>query len=746
MDDYERSNAREWDPDYKDPETRHAAQDGWQVVGGEKKREAVQPKSVVKQPQQIGNPRQQAARPQQKYASKPARPSKSLPPKSGHGQPARQQSRGGPLGKWQTSGALKSHQVKRGPPRLLQDSDNEGKVAWRSHHPPRDDVRIPKDLALNVEQYNYHHEQIAEQHGVFMSSHARPDLRHMTFDLYGDPKAVESTKQAILSWVGHVSGDRKFDRGPKFAKIQSLTEPLQAIAEKKWKREVTRQTFRQHPPPTMAFQAIGAFHWPIQEYRPEEILGGAYEALDPVRMSNKCYIVYEKERNMFLIMGKASNVQEGLRRLRKTCFQIAARHVTPERKYLLRWAKGANIPTTVYFEEYHRPAVVSTGDAVAEKPGKSPMGNGQHHNEKRIEGAEMQTNLNKVRLLSMLFKAIRKLHYYRGSLQMRIRLGTFLASRYKEPPADGLYDLKEFEGMIALSQFEAVVTQEIGHKPTEEALLSELQARKDLVTPVGATTESLADEQPVYTAVYTFADETGDLRLSVSWRTEEGSTSFDRISKKWTRLERDVGTPTPIFDVSLADLNSGAAWQFDILASQAVDESRLPPLLKKFASSVEILPAEAKHRSPERVFVRHTPHASLRSVQQSISYRCTIKQSDFTLELNHFKNRVRPSRSPSGGTPADHEARWSLSVYRAEWDTMLARNESLPIGEIADWEDDVRTWFPFDLGMGIDTPDEDEGGWTQFLEKLERVETLVQAVRGAVEDSDPDLMGGMATS
>ena len=60
----------------------------------------------------------------------------------------------------------------------------------------------------------------------------------------------------------------------------------------------------------------------------------------------------------------------------------------------------------------------------------------------------------------MLSKSIGKLHYYRGNLEMRVRLGTFLASRYKTPPPDGLYELKDFESMIADPTFIGLVTQE----------------------------------------------------------------------------------------------------------------------------------------------------------------------------------------------------------------------------------------------------------------------------------------------
>ena len=296
-------------------------------------------------------------------------------------------------------------------------------------------------------------------------------------------------------------------------------------------------------------------------------------------------------------------------------------------------------------------------------------------------------------------------------------------------------------------------TCRVGHKPTEEALLLALQAAKDLITPSDATIADLSDVKPVYSAIFTFADEAGDLRLTVEWHEAHdafnNSANLEEISKKWTRLERDNGTPTSLLDVSLTDLNSGTAWQFDILASQAADEAKLPQQLITFARNLRIDPALAKKQSADRIFVRYNPFATLRSIQQRISYRYTIANSDFKLELSRLQDRNYPSRSTSSpsGMPTVYEPRWSLSVYRTEWDTMFTQNERLPIGESTTWKDDVVTWFPYDVGPGASSVGEDEGqGWEQMVDKLGRIEALVAVARADAEEMgvEEDLLGGMA--
>lgn len=456
MEDYDITNAREWDVDYKEPPKQQAAQSEWQVVTNSKRREPFQhrtvppPQQLARQPPQSFGQHQRSASQQQRPANNPQQ----------QPDPQRQQQRqqnNGPPRPWQTSGApLKPEQGKRPPPKLSLNSDNDAEAAWRARAQPIDRVRIPEDLVLQ----DRYHEQIAKQYGTFVfSPHPRGTEGSKTFGIWGEAKAVALTKEAIATWVEEAVGRKKSDRSAKFAHIKSLTPKLRERAERRWDREVMRQRFRQHPPPDMAFQAIGSFHWPTSEYKPEEILGASHEALDPVRVDCACYVVFYKDRNVFRVMGKAADVQAGLQRLRRTCFQIAARQVSPVRKYLIRWTIGASMPIYMYLKDYDWPAALSPESATLEKPGHSPICGGTDPDDDRSRFFGVQTGLSTERLRTLMFTTLRKLHYYRGSIQMRIRIGTFLVSQYRAPK-DGYYELEEYEKMIQQSQFEGLVTQE----------------------------------------------------------------------------------------------------------------------------------------------------------------------------------------------------------------------------------------------------------------------------------------------
>ncbi|KAK4547295.1 hypothetical protein LTR36_000950 [Oleoguttula mirabilis] len=459
MDDYERTNAREWDASYQQAAGEQAAQQGWHVVTNSKKRELPPQK-----------PAEQVPRPNEPQPQQPMKLQRPQPPQ----QPVQQHQRSVSLQQrqqqvrhpraaaiprqWQTSGPQRPERTKREPLKLVHNSDNDAEAAWRARAKPTDEVRIPEDLVL---QKNAYHEEAARQYGAFIFSlHARGSAGSKTFGIWGEAKAVALTKRAIANWIEASKGNRNTDSRLKFPRIVSLTPKLREREEKRWIREVTRQRYRQHPPPDMAFQAIASFHWPTQEHKPEEMLGASHEALDPVRMDCACYVVFSKERSIFRVMGKAVDVQAGLQRLRATCFQIASRQLNPVRTYLLRWRQGAQIPLYLYLKEHSRPAILAPEDPVADKPsGRSPAGEGTHPDEARSRYAGIQTVLNFERLRSLIFKTLRKMHYYRGSVQMRIRLGTFLVTQYREPQG-GSYELEEWESMIVQSQFEGKVTHE----------------------------------------------------------------------------------------------------------------------------------------------------------------------------------------------------------------------------------------------------------------------------------------------
>jgi hypothetical protein len=256
-------------------------------------------------------------------------------------------------------------------------------------------------------------------------------------------------------------------------------------------------------------------------------------------------------------------------------------------------------------------------------------------------------------------------------------------------------------------------------------------------------TFDLAEIKPMYTAVFTFVDpsnsEAGEIRLTVIWEELQDSLlktpTYDQTSKKWTRLERDAETPSSILNISLSDLTTGMAWQFDVHAAQTIDEARLPRGLSEFGDSVtpdaKIARKAADPSNADMSFVTYRPsNAHLKHVEQRLTYRYGLIGSDFTLELTRFQHSSFPDRKFPILSKAElilYEARWGLSLHRIEWDTMFTKNERLPVGEKADWSRKEDVWFPSDTQKGFE----------QMMETLDHVASLV------VEGEEEDLLGGM---
>ena len=240
--------------------------------------------------------------------------------------------------------------------------------------------------------------------------------------------------------------------------------------------------------------------------------------------------------------------------------------------------------------------------------------------------------------------------------------------------------------------------------------------------------DDLKDVQPTFAAFFQFEDRTGDLCLLKSWHLDEdaqgNATQLVEEKDRWSRLDRDTGKANHLVDMALTDLHTGNAWQFDVTATRAVDEDKIDEVYTNFAKRVKIEPGLALEFANEN-FVRWAQVIPLKTMRQEVHYRYNIRKTDYVLDLVHFQNNEFPAGQTSVKhlTPKTFESCWGLSVSRADWGTMFSKNERLPIGTHADWQDDMETWFP---QFGYNTADGTDG-FLQLVDKLEQIEKLFQA-------------------
>jgi hypothetical protein len=411
--------------------------------------------------------------------SKPvtATPASHKPPTSSHAQPTHS----GPVKKWPAQqaratarerrprplndspwmvaeGVITREQERDDVPLLIEFADNAAEAAWRNRERPVETIIVPEELAWSDQQ----HEQIAQKHGTFVTAEGGGTGHgNIRFGIWGEASAVKQARQAIRDWIKRETPSKHTLGTNTFSKQRSLLPQQRQSAEKKWIQEVKRQRFRQSPGIGTPFGAIGSFHWPMKDYQPNEVLGNSYEALDVIRMGCSCYIIMSADKSVFNILGHTADVKNALVRLRKAYFQIAARQIASVRKYILDFGNAEDeIRSHVALEPYERIKRIDPLAATAQDhPGKSPKIQGEVVS-RSAEQQMSETSTRDVKIAGKtIMRMISKLHYYRGHLRLRIRLGTFLATHYRISPHEN-YPIDDFNEMIKQSQFAGEVTPE----------------------------------------------------------------------------------------------------------------------------------------------------------------------------------------------------------------------------------------------------------------------------------------------
>ncbi len=90
--------------------------------------------------------------------------------------------------------------------------------------------------------------------------------------------------------------------------------------------------------------------------------------------------------------------------------------------------------------------------------------------EKLRSSAWTKQSANKYRLLKTLLDTLRKLRFYRGTLQMRAHLGTFVLTSYRNVK-DNTYEFGEFVDMMKQHQVRGHVTEEYADSVVVEILV-----------------------------------------------------------------------------------------------------------------------------------------------------------------------------------------------------------------------------------------------------------------------------------
>ncbi|KAJ9668629.1 hypothetical protein H2201_001271 [Coniosporium apollinis] len=660
-------------------------------------------------------------------------------------------------------------------PRPIAEPDNAGMAAYRARQKPA--VRYP--LPRNVNPYSTIKTNVAElrQESVYtnLAEIATATGTHIEkamnvnrekgknetgvyLDIRGTAEQAKIAIQEIEKWITAAYPGRS---KPEWSKTAAVTDATKLKIRKQIRLEARRESFRQAPPESLESVSTARFPWPEDKvsFRPEQVLGSNLEALDPIRMDCQCYITLEKGSKFLQVLGEnEEQVHSALQRLKVTCDQVLARNFEPAKIVFLMPLKdmACEIQLLPYggpkvAGRYLNPEPIGRFPVIRRRDTESKRGKASRGSKSNSEASVLSSSSGSApsledpqqdriiiigRLEEEVAWALQELRHFRGNLQLRVKLGTPVLTKYPKPKNKNdqyIYSVSEFAEIIENPEVESFVTQEIGHPGVGRHVLQRLvQNGHHLLCPEDPMASELKDVKPVFSGVFMIRspDGSGDLRLQVDFKEEAGS--YGTTPMRWCKAERGKKEPTLLLDASTVDLERGTAWHFGLTTTQGVEKTQLPKHYADFAFadwSVK-LDAELAQKFGENhqyiTFGRKGVPSTvpIQTVEQKTAWRFCIKGSAYICEVAKVSTVILGVRTQLNPPETQIcEPRWSVSVWHSDWDVELQAHSKLKIGEEVPWTDAMPKFFPSN-GYG-EGDSEDGTGFQKLMGKLKRLEELV---------------------
>lgn len=237
-----------------------------------------------------------------------------------------------------------------------------------------------------------------------------------------------------------------------FPRIPSLTPDEKEIMEGELSKEENKQQWRRDPPLDITSRIVATFLWPEENDKPDVYLGRNYEALDPIRMDDSCWITYDRANSSFKVMGDDSTeIKSAVRRLRAIVYQIAARAIDTMDLSLVR--PGVELYSQVQFISYESDSIQRSG--AAKFIAKIDPGSLVDSNSHDAASVDNINEANSRKLQKLIMKTLVGLRYYPGNIKMVARYGTFITRRHID-----VKTLEDWQAMLKQPECESEVTVE----------------------------------------------------------------------------------------------------------------------------------------------------------------------------------------------------------------------------------------------------------------------------------------------
>ena len=327
--------------------------------------------------------------------------------------------------------------VTKPPPRFTfsTNTDNAAKAAYRAGKTHNGIFPLVKNWHRMEPDRTELYNMLAEM-GVRLGSFVLPPQRVTDCQLllWGDEIQIKNTAKELRKWVEHSEAMLRAIPKPDklFAKVTDATEIANAKLDKKMQRDADRQRFQKAPQPGKIFECTGYFLWPVDEIRPEDLIGPSCEAFDPIRMLHRVHIVFDNYLSVFKIMSdNPVSVKDAIARIEGAWKEYVAKRSREITVYLVEPPRSDKMRKGVKTIEKH-------ASENQQMNGYIPLLTGPKLNKTELAEWQKQSQglavIQNTQIRNILLKALSRLRFFRGRIQMKLLLGTFTLTTFRKWP------------------------------------------------------------------------------------------------------------------------------------------------------------------------------------------------------------------------------------------------------------------------------------------------------------------------
>lgn len=158
---------------------------------------------------------------------------------------------------------------------------------------------------------------------------------------------------------------------------------------------------------------------------------------------------------------------------------------------------------------------------------------------------------------------------------------------------------------------------------------------------------------------------------------------------------------------------SGPSWKLRASTENHINPARITPKMVQFVESIKLNkePNTTIELTGDKVFRwdKNPGCMLVRAFQQKTALRFRlVKNMEYILEISRYD-----MYQSQGDETKITQTNWGATLWNTEWDATLMANGSLGIGEAADWDPELRTFFPSQ--STVSAPQEVDQGVMEFL-------------------------------